>query len=86
MRRVLGLLWGFGTSVASPGRPTKADRPEHQAARLRGVLEKWIEESNDQGRIAEPAEVAAAKGATKAGNRPQGGTKAKDKKAERTSK
>jgi arylsulfatase A-like enzyme len=40
---------------------------EHQAAlaRLRGVLEKWIEETNDQGRVLEPPEVAAAKGATK---------------------
>lgn len=39
----------------------------HQAAlkRLRGVLERWIEDSNDQGRIPEPPEVAAAKGATK---------------------
>lgn len=41
--------------------------PEHQKvlARLRGVLEKWIEESDDQGRFPEPPEVAAAKGATK---------------------
>ena len=32
-------------------------RPEHKAAvkRLRAVLEKWIEESNDQGRVLEPA-------------------------------
>lgn len=44
-------------------------KPEHQAAlkRLRSELEKWIEESNDQGRIAEPPEVTARKGATKAG-------------------
>ncbi len=44
-----------------------SDSSEHQAAlaRLRGVLEKWIEETNDQGRTPEPPEVAAAKGATK---------------------
>ncbi len=43
-------------------------KTEHQAAlkRLRGELEKWIEESNDQGRIPEPPEVTARKGATKA--------------------
>ncbi len=46
--------------------------PEHQAvlARLSGVLEKWLVESNDQGRIPEPPEVAAAKGATKRGSNP----------------
>ncbi len=40
---------------------------EHQTAlaRMRGVLEKWIEDTNDQGRTMEPPEVAAAKGATK---------------------
>src|SRR4051812_35661296 len=49
--------------------------PEHQAAlkRLREVLEAWIEESNDQGRIPEPPEVAAAKGATRPGPDPNGG-------------
>jgi arylsulfatase A-like enzyme len=43
--------------------------PEHQAAlkRLRGVLEKWIVDTDDKGRIAEPPEVVAAKGATKPG-------------------
>jgi arylsulfatase A-like enzyme len=40
---------------------------QHQAAlaRLRQVLNEWIETSNDQGREFEPPEVAAAKGATK---------------------
>ncbi|MEQ2006937.1 MAG: sulfatase-like hydrolase/transferase, partial [Limisphaerales bacterium] len=51
-------------------------KPEHQAAlkRLRAELEKWIEESNDQGRIPEPPEVTARKGATKAttGDEPKG--------------
>lgn len=43
--------------------------PEDQAAlkRLGGVLEKWIEDTDDKGRIAEPPEVVAAKGATKPG-------------------
>jgi arylsulfatase A-like enzyme len=43
--------------------------PEHQAAlkRLGGVLEKWIVETDDKGRITEPPEVVAAKGATKPG-------------------
>jgi len=58
-------------------------KPEHQAAlkRLRGELEKWIEESNDQGRIPEPPEVTARKGATKA--TPDGDPKAKKGKAKK---
>src|SRR4030095_13716941 len=46
-----------------------ASSPEHSAVlkELRGVLEKWIDESNDQGRKLEPPEIAAAKGATQAG-------------------
>jgi arylsulfatase A-like enzyme len=45
---------------------------EHQAAlrRLRAALNEWIEQSNDQGRIPEPPEVAAAKGATRPGSDP----------------
>lgn len=41
-------------------------RAQDQAVleRLRGVLERWIEDSGDQGRTPEPAAVAAAKGAT----------------------
>lgn len=55
---------------------------EHQAVlkELRGVLERWIEESSDQGRELEPPEVAAAKGATKAGSDPNSGAKPKEKK------
>lgn len=47
--------------------------PEHLEAldRLRAELGRWIEESNDQGRIAEPAEVAAARGSTKVGSKPK---------------
>ncbi|MGE3780308.1 MAG: sulfatase, partial [Pirellulaceae bacterium] len=42
-------------------------QPEHQAAlqRLRQVLEQWIESTDDQGRVFEPAAVAAAEGYTK---------------------
>lgn len=41
---------------------------EAQSARRRlsAVLERWIEESDDQGRVLEPASLAAAKGATRA--------------------
>ncbi len=43
--------------------------PEHAATlkRLRGVLEKWIEDTHDQGRTMEPEEVAKNKGGPKAG-------------------
>jgi len=46
--------------VASP-------KPEHQAAlkRLRGELEKWLVESDDQGRFLEPPDVTLRKGLTK---------------------
>jgi arylsulfatase A-like enzyme len=45
---------------------------EHRAAldRLRGVLTKWIDDTNDQGKTLEPPELAAAKGATKPGSDP----------------
>jgi arylsulfatase A-like enzyme len=45
----------------------KSNAPEHRAAleRLRGVLEQWIEQTNDQGRIPEPAELVKNEGATK---------------------
>jgi arylsulfatase A-like enzyme len=44
-----------------------SEKSEDRAAlaRLRGLLEKWIKDTNDQGRIMEPPEVVAAKGATK---------------------
>jgi arylsulfatase A-like enzyme len=56
-------------------------KPEHQAAlkRLRTELEKWIEESDDQGRFPEPPEVTAAKGATKKGSDPNDGSGQKKK-------
>ena len=57
-----------------------SNKPAHREAldRLRDVLENWIKDSNDQGRIPEPPEVAKAEGATK----PQAaGTPKKKKKA-----
>jgi N-sulfoglucosamine sulfohydrolase len=47
-------------------------KPEHKAAlkRLRAALNKWINETNDQGRVPEPPAVAAAKGVTKPGGNP----------------
>jgi hypothetical protein len=38
--------------------------------RLRGVLERWIEETNDQGRNLEPEELARNQGVTKSGTQP----------------
>jgi hypothetical protein len=53
--------------------------PEHRAVleELRGELERWIEETNDLGRQLEPPEVAAAKGATRAGSDPNAGARPK---------
>jgi arylsulfatase A-like enzyme len=58
-----------------------ADKPEHRATleRLRTVLERWIEESNDQGKTLEPPEVAARKGATKPGSDPNAGAPPREK-------
>ncbi len=45
----------------------KSNQPEHRATleRLSGVLTTWIEQTNDQGRIPEPEEVAKNEGSTK---------------------
>ena len=52
-----------------------AASPEHEPVlrRLRAVLEKWIAETNDQGRELEPPELAARKGVTKPGTDPNSG-------------
>jgi arylsulfatase A-like enzyme len=72
-----------------------AGSPEHQSVliELRTAVNRWIEESNDQGRQLEPPELAAAKGATKPGNDPNspagakgGKQKAKKQKAAKESK
>ncbi len=39
-------------------------------ARMQSVLEKWINDSNDQGKQLEPASLAAAKGVTKTSTNP----------------
>jgi N-sulfoglucosamine sulfohydrolase len=46
--------------------------PTHVAKlkQLRGVLEKWIDETSDQGKTLEPKELADAKGVTKPGAEP----------------
>jgi len=45
----------------------KSNKPEDRAAleRLSGVLTTWIEQTNDQGRIPEPEEVATNEGSTR---------------------
>lgn len=57
--------------------------PTHREAldRLRAQLDRWIVETDDQGRFPEPPEVAAAKGATKptAGATPKAKARAKSK-------
>ncbi len=60
----------------------QSTKPEHQAAvrRLRAELEQWIESSQDQGRVFEPAEVAAREGVTRPGNDPNTGAKSAPKK------
>jgi arylsulfatase A-like enzyme len=52
--------WSMNNLVAS-------QNPTHRAAlaRLQGALDKWIVDSDDQGRVLEPAALAAALGATK---------------------
>jgi N-sulfoglucosamine sulfohydrolase len=52
-----------------------ATSPQHRAVlnRLRGVLEKWIEDSHDQGKELEPLDLVRRKGMTKAQTNPQSG-------------
>jgi N-sulfoglucosamine sulfohydrolase len=52
-----------------------ADSPDHQSVliEMRTAVNRWIDESNDQGQRLEPPELAAAKGATKPGSDPNGG-------------
>jgi arylsulfatase A-like enzyme len=76
--------------IAADPHETKnlASSAEHAAVLndLRSVLDRWIEESNDQGRELEPPEIAAAKGATKPGSDPNSGAKPKGKKKKQTGK
>jgi N-sulfoglucosamine sulfohydrolase len=52
-----------------------AKSPEHKQTleRLRKVLNKWIDDTNDQGRELEPADLAARKGVTKPDTHPNTG-------------
>ena len=52
-----------------------AASPQHQAIkeRLRGVLEDWIDESNDQGKELEPLDLVRRKGMTREQTNPQSG-------------
>lgn len=52
-----------------------SDDPKQKATleRLRRVLARWIETTDDQGRFPEPAAVAVARGATKPGSDPNAG-------------
>jgi N-sulfoglucosamine sulfohydrolase len=52
-----------------------SEKPEHQVVlkRLREALERWIEETDDQGRFFETASVVAAKGASRPGTDPNSG-------------
>jgi len=52
-----------------------SDEPQHQAVlkRLRASLEKWIEETGDQGRQLEPSALAARKGVTNTNTNPNTG-------------
>jgi arylsulfatase A-like enzyme len=52
-----------------------AKSPDHEATlnRLRAALEIWIDDTNDQGRELEPADLAARKGVIKAGTNPNKG-------------
>ena len=54
--------------------------PAHQAVlnRLRTVLERWIEDTNDQGRIPECPGIAEARGVTRAGFNPSAGYQQED--------
>jgi len=58
-----------------------AKSPEHQDTlkRMRAALDKWIADSNDQGKTLEPADVAAGKGAAKAAATGDAPAKAKRK-------
>jgi arylsulfatase A-like enzyme len=49
-----------------------SDDPEHRAAlaRLRSALERWIDETDDQGRTPEPPGLAEAQGVTRPGTPP----------------
>src|SRR4051794_25695891 len=58
-----------------------ATSPEYRSAllELRGAVDRWIDESNDQGKQLEPPAIAAARGTTKADSDPNKGSTQKPK-------
>lgn len=58
-----------------------ATSPEHKSVllELRAAVDRWIEESNDQGKQLEPVQIALAKGATKPDSDPNKGSTQKPK-------
>ena len=75
-------LYDMDTDPWSMNNLVKSNKPEDQAAlkKLRAALEKWIVDSDDQGRFPEPPEVATRKGATKVGGPGDEPKKGKGKK------
>lgn len=57
-----------------------SEKPEHQQVhkRLRAALEKWIADSNDQGRELEPVALAKSQGTTKPATKPLDGYRMED--------
>jgi N-sulfoglucosamine sulfohydrolase len=60
-----------------------SDKHREVLARLRTVLEQWIEETHDQGRVPEDPAVAARKGLTKPGTEPNAGYSLEPKSAQK---
>jgi arylsulfatase A-like enzyme len=60
-------------------------KPEHLAAlqRLRGAREKWIADTNDQGKDLEPEDLARRQGVTKRGTPPLKGYRLEEEKGKR---
>lgn len=63
-------LYDLETDPWAMNNLVQSSKPEHQTVlkRLSAALERWSEESKDQGRILEPPEVTARKGLIKAGS------------------
>jgi arylsulfatase A-like enzyme len=62
-------LYDMDTDPWSMNNLVNSTKPDDQAAlkKLRAALDQWLADSDDQGRIPEPAEVAARAGATQPG-------------------
>jgi N-sulfoglucosamine sulfohydrolase len=65
-----------------------AGSPEYEKVlvELRTAVDRWIDESNDQGKQLEPPEIAAAKGATKPDSNPNSGSTQKAKQKSKKQK